>query len=118
MRLRGEYIHPFLYWKLYSDGMFRFRIIDQRGYAVVSIILWNLFFVVPRFPFLLSVSDSYLNRVILGSFSNYLVTKSSVPVMVARKRLRKHGKYKRPAVRLANNLTNVSGRNLATAKID
>lgn len=30
--------------------------------------------------------------VLLGSFSNYLVTKSSVPVMVARKKLRKHSK--------------------------
>jgi nucleotide-binding universal stress UspA family protein len=58
------------------------------------------------------------HSVILGSFSNYLVTKSSVPVMVARKKLRKHNKYKRPAVRLANNLTNVSGRSLAAAKID
>lgn len=56
--------------------------------------------------------------VILGSFSNYLVTKSSVPVMVARKRLRKHTKYKRSSVRLANNLTGVSGKTLASAKID
>jgi len=30
----------------------------------------------------------------LGSFSNYLVTKSSVPVMVARRRLRKHSKQR------------------------
>jgi len=30
--------------------------------------------------------------VLLGSFSNYLVTKSSVPVMVARKKLKKHSK--------------------------
>ncbi len=59
-----------------------------------------------------------MDSVILGSFSNYLVTKSSVPVMVARKRLRKHTKYKRPSVRLANNLTAVSGKNLASAKID
>jgi hypothetical protein len=57
-------------------------------------------------------------RVILGSFSNYLVTKSSVPVMVARKRLRKHTKYKRPAIRLANNLSNPAVKSLATAKID
>jgi hypothetical protein len=33
--------------------------------------------------------------------------------MVARKRLRKHGKYKRPSVKLAN-----SGKSLASAKID
>jgi hypothetical protein len=59
------------------------------------------------------------NSVILGSFSNYLVTKSSVPVMVARKKLRKHSKYKRPSVKLANNLLDgVSGRSLSTARVD
>lgn len=57
------------------------------------------------------------SSVILGSFSNYLVTKSSVPVMVARKKLKKHSKYKRP-VKLANNLTNVSNKSLASAIID
>lgn len=62
--------------------------------------------------------DTNRTSVILGSFSNYLVTKSSVPVMVARKRLRKHTKYKRSSVRLANNLTGVSGKTLASAKID
>lgn len=56
--------------------------------------------------------------VILGSFSNYLVTKSSVPVMVARKRLRKQSKYKSKAVRQVNNLSNPSARSLANAKID
>lgn len=56
--------------------------------------------------------------VILGSFSNYLVTKSSVPVMVARKRLRKQSKYKRTAVRQVNNLMNPSARSLTSAKID
>ncbi|EMC98231.1 hypothetical protein BAUCODRAFT_417319 [Baudoinia panamericana UAMH 10762] len=35
---------------------------------------------------------SAMKGVLLGSFSNYLVTKSSVPVMVARKKLRKHSK--------------------------
>lgn len=35
---------------------------------------------------------SAVKGVLLGSFSNYLVTKSSVPVMVARKKLRKHTK--------------------------
>lgn len=54
--------------------------------------------------------------VILGSFSNYLVTKSSVPVMVARKRLRK--KSRRGPVRQVNNLSNPMGRSLASAKID
>ncbi|KAK1759702.1 hypothetical protein QBC47DRAFT_114438 [Echria macrotheca] len=59
-------------------------------------------------------------RVILGSFSNYLVTKSSVPVMVARKRLRKLGKkYKRlPATHQINNINNPTARSLASAKID
>ncbi|KAK6610902.1 usp domain-containing protein [Botrytis cinerea] len=62
---------------------------------------------------------SALKGVILGSFSNYLVTKSSVPVMVARKRLRKHNKQKRtPNIRLANNLTNPLVKSLASAKID
>lgn len=60
-----------------------------------------------------------MGSVILGSFSNYLVTKSSVPVMVARKRLRKHNKQKRtPNIRLANNLTNPLVKSLASAKID
>lgn len=58
------------------------------------------------------------HSVILGSFSNYLVTKSSVPVMVARKRLRKSSKYKRTAVRQVNNLSNPAARSLANAKID
>ncbi|KAF5026125.1 hypothetical protein F66182_1773 [Fusarium sp. NRRL 66182] len=59
---------------------------------------------------------SALKGVILGSFSNYLVTKSSAPVMVARKRLRKHGKYK--GVKPVNNLSNPAARSLASAKID
>lgn len=55
--------------------------------------------------------------VLLGSFSNYLVTKSSVPVMVARKKLKKHTKNARNArIRLSNNLTTPRG--LASAKID
>ena len=50
------------------------------------------------------------SSVLLGSFSNYLVTKSSVPVMVARKRLSgRKKKLSSPAVTLTNNLraTNV-----------
>ena len=42
---------------------------------------------------MLTNSCPSVHSVILGSFSNYLVTKSSAPVMVARKRLRK-SKYK------------------------
>ncbi|KAH6894234.1 hypothetical protein B0T10DRAFT_589703 [Thelonectria olida] len=61
---------------------------------------------------------SALKGVILGSFSNYLVTKSSVPVMVARKRLRKQGKYKRADIKQINNLSNPAAKSLANAKID
>ncbi|KAI4163079.1 MAG: hypothetical protein LQ342_003206 [Letrouitia transgressa] len=58
-----------------------------------------------------------LKGVLLGSFSNYLVTKSSVPVMVARKRLSgRKAKNVSPNIRLANNLTPTN--RLALAKID
>lgn len=75
-------------------------------------------YISPTLVILGSRGRSALKGVILGSFSNYLVTKSSVPVMVARKRLRKHTKYKRPAIRLANNLSNPATKGLASAKID
>lgn len=80
-------------------------------------------FINPTMVILGSRGRSALKGVILGSFSNYLVTKSSVPVMVARKKLRKHNKFKpglsNPAFsKLTNNLTNISGRSLAAAKID
>ena len=59
----------------------------------------------------------HAHRVLLGSFSNYLVTKSSVPVMVARKRLLgRKAKNVNPHVRLTNNLTPTN--RLAAAKID
>lgn len=59
------------------------------------------------------------HSVLLGSFSNYLVTKSSVPVMVARKKLKHTKKYANTNVRLANNLTaNATTRQLANAKVD
>lgn len=61
---------------------------------------------------------SALKGVILGSFSNYLVTKSSVPVMVARKKLRKQSKYKRTPVKQVNNISNPSAKSLANAKVD
>jgi hypothetical protein len=57
-----------------------------------------------------------ITSVLLGSFSNYLVTKSSIPVMVARRKLKKHAKYKNANIRLSNNLINP--KKLATAKID
>ncbi|CAL3966430.1 unnamed protein product [Diplocarpon coronariae] len=75
-------------------------------------------YISPTMVILGSRGQSQLKGVILGSFSNYLVTKSSVPVMVARKRLKKHTKYKRPAIRLANNLANPAVKSLAAAKVD
>ncbi|MBE7179760.1 MAG: universal stress protein [Terriglobus roseus] len=71
----------------------------------------------PTLVVLGSRGRSALKGVLLGSFSNYLVTKSSVPVMVARKRLRKHSKYKRDNLRLSNMLASPRGR-LELAKID
>ncbi|RKF62245.1 putative universal stress protein [Erysiphe neolycopersici] len=79
-------------------------------------------FVSPTLVILGSRGRSALKGFILGSFSNYIVTKSSVPVMVARKRLRNPTKYKRPSVRLANNIENphqvIDFRTLTTAKVE
>ncbi|KAJ9666568.1 hypothetical protein H2201_003227 [Coniosporium apollinis] len=75
-------------------------------------------FLEPTLVILGSRGRSALKGVLLGSFSNYLVTKSSVPVMVARKRLRKHSKYKRNTSRLSNVLSYPSNTRLAHAKID
>jgi len=68
---------------------------------------------------------SSLKGVLLGSFSNYLVTKSSVPVMVARKKLKKPRSQARISsnkIRLTNNLTAsnipVKRRTLTQARID
>ncbi|KAL4781629.1 hypothetical protein BJX76DRAFT_11818 [Aspergillus varians] len=58
---------------------------------------------------------SALKGVLLGSFSNYLVTHSSVPVMVARKKLRTKAKNK-TNVRLSNNLT--TPKKLSSARVD
>ncbi|KAL4941272.1 hypothetical protein BDV06DRAFT_223292 [Aspergillus oleicola] len=58
---------------------------------------------------------SALKGVLLGSFSNFLVTNSSVPVMVARKKLKKKAKNK-TNVRLSNNLT--APKKLASARVD
>lgn len=57
---------------------------------------------------------SALKGVLLGSFSNYVVERSSVPVMVARKKLQK-AKNRDLNVRLANNLR---VHKLADARID
>ncbi|KAI0133530.1 hypothetical protein BJ170DRAFT_678475 [Xylariales sp. AK1849] len=72
----------------------------------------------PTLVILGSRGRSALKGTLLGSFSNYLVTKSSVPVMVARKRLRKKSKYQAPPTKQVNNLSNPSARSLETARID
>ncbi|KAI0104522.1 hypothetical protein F4814DRAFT_91749 [Daldinia grandis] len=72
----------------------------------------------PTLVILGSRGRSALKGTLLGSFSNYLVTKSSVPVMVARKRLRKKSKYQPPPVKQVNNLANPSARSLETARVD
>ena len=69
----------------------------------------------PTLVVLGSRGRSSLKGVLLGSFSNYLVSKSSVPVMVARKRLKKHSKHT-ANVKMSNNLSVTRG--LASAKID
>jgi hypothetical protein len=68
----------------------------------------------PTLVILGSRGRSALKGVLLGSFSNYLVTKSSVPVMVARKKLRKHAKFNN--IRLSNNLQRPN--RLTTAIVD
>lgn len=85
----------------------------------------------PTLVVLGSRGRSALKGVLLGSFSNYLVSKSSVPVMVARKRLRKHataaaagsaavgggaGAAGARLLKMSNNLSVVRG--LAGAKVD
>ncbi|KAA8644169.1 universal stress protein family domain protein [Aspergillus tanneri] len=59
---------------------------------------------------------SALKGVLLGSFSNYLVMHSSVPVMVARRKLKKQSKNKKTNIRLSNNL--LAPKKLAFAKVD
>ncbi|KAG9243877.1 hypothetical protein BJ878DRAFT_542836 [Calycina marina] len=69
----------------------------------------------PTLVILGSRGQSALKGVILGSFSNYLVTKSSVPVMVARKKLsKKTSRIQSQPVRQPNNL----GAPSATRKLE
>ncbi|KAF8428171.1 hypothetical protein EV426DRAFT_571509 [Tirmania nivea] len=92
-------------------------------------------YIEPTLVILGSRGRSALKGVLLGSFSNYLVTKSSVPVMVARKKLKQHVTKKKKAnspfaigtggnvnVRLTNNLVagpvGRVGSSLANAKVD
>ncbi|KAK9367145.1 hypothetical protein V1509DRAFT_567354 [Lipomyces kononenkoae] len=71
----------------------------------------------PTMVILGSRGRSALKGVLLGSFSNYLVTKSSVPVMVARKKLKKSKHYRRSMPKFNNNLREgVSS--LSLAKVD
>jgi hypothetical protein len=84
-------------------------------------ILWQIDFLSPTLVILGSRGRSAIKGVLLGSFSNYLVTKSSVPVMVARKKLRsKQAKtFRRANLRLSNVLQGPSStRKLESAKID
>jgi nucleotide-binding universal stress UspA family protein len=60
-------------------------------------------YVNPTMVILGSRGRSAIKGVLLGSFSNYIVERSSVPVMVARRKLQKT-KHKDLNVRLANNL--------------
>lgn len=68
----------------------------------------------PTLVILGSRGRSAIKGVLLGSFSNYFVERSSVPVMVVRKKLQKN-KNKGLNVRLANNLRTGS---LSSAKVD
>ncbi|KAK9471111.1 uncharacterized protein V1510DRAFT_421302 [Dipodascopsis tothii] len=68
----------------------------------------------PTMVVLGSRGRSALKGVLLGSFSNYLVTKSSVPVMVARRKLKKS---RRVNHRFANNLRE-GVTSLSLAKVD
>lgn len=68
----------------------------------------------PTLVILGSRGRSAIKGVLLGSFSNYIVERSSVPVMVARKKLHKT-KNKGLNVRLSNNLKAGS---LSSAKVD
>jgi nucleotide-binding universal stress UspA family protein len=72
----------------------------------------------PTLVVLGSRGRSALKGVLLGSFSNYLVTKSSVPVMVARKKLKHTKKFAKTNVRQPNNLTSAQTGRLAGAKVD
>lgn len=71
--------------------------------------------VMPAMVILGSRGRSALKGVLLGSFSNYIVERSAVPVMVARRKLHKT-KHRDLNVRLANNLRSQGG--LSSAIVD
>lgn len=62
-----------------------------------------------------SKGQSAIKGVLLGSLSNYLVTKSSVPVMVVREKLKKINKFKTGSSVFANNIRPLT---LSEARID
>jgi len=72
-------------------------------------------YLTPTLVILGSRGRSSVKNVLLGSFSNYLVTKSSVPVMVARKKLKKNKSFKRSNIRLSNVLQPSTQRRLGLA---
>ncbi|RLV91948.1 hypothetical protein JA1_003521 [Spathaspora sp. JA1] len=62
-----------------------------------------------------SKGQSALKGVLLGSLSNYLVTKSSVPVMVVREKLKKINRFKSGSSVFSNNIKPLT---LSEARID
>lgn len=62
-----------------------------------------------------SRGQSALNGVLLGSLSNYLVTKSSVPVMVVREKLKKINRFKSGSLVFSNNIKPLT---LSEARVD
>ena len=62
---------------------------------------------------------TYYHSVLLGSFSNYLLSNSSSPVMVVRPKLKRHPSKSRldqSQIRLTNNLR--TPKSLTQAKVD
>jgi nucleotide-binding universal stress UspA family protein len=62
-----------------------------------------------------SKGQSAIKGVLLGSLSNYLVTKSSVPVMVVREKLKKINRFKSGSSVFSNNIKSLT---LSEARID
>lgn len=62
-----------------------------------------------------SKGQSAIKGVLLGSLSNYLVTKSSVPVMVVREKLKKINRFKTGSSVFSNNIKSLT---LSEARID
>jgi Universal stress protein family len=89
------------------------------------LMVWQIDELDPTLTIVGTRGRSSLKGVLLGSFSNYLVTKSSAPVMVARKKLKKprsHVRISSNKIRLSNNLvaSSLTGKRkgLTQARID